>query len=193
VQAKRGRPRNVETQKAILAASYELLLEQGFEAVTVEKIADRAKVSKATIYKWWPNKAAVVMDGYMSAATAKLHVPNTGSVFEDILIHATSLARFLTSREGIIIKELVGEGQFDTSLAEEYQARYFRPRRLEARQMFERGIQCGELKPDIDIELSMDLIYGPIFYRLLVLGGTPDDAYMTQLVRSAFDGIRSIK
>ncbi len=72
VQVKRGRPRNVETQKAILTASYELLLEDGFETVTVDKIADRAKVSKATIYKWWPNKAAVVMDGFLSAAAARL-------------------------------------------------------------------------------------------------------------------------
>ncbi len=52
-------------KKAILSASYELLLESGFKAVTVDKIADRAKVSKATIYKWWPNKAAVVMDGFL--------------------------------------------------------------------------------------------------------------------------------
>lgn len=54
--AKRGRPRNMETQNAILAAAYELLLEHGFAAITVEKIAERAQVSKATIYKWWPNK-----------------------------------------------------------------------------------------------------------------------------------------
>ena len=72
VQGKRGRPRNIETQKAILSASYELLLESGFKAVTVDKIADRAKVSKATIYKWWPNKAAVVMDGFLSLCCCQI-------------------------------------------------------------------------------------------------------------------------
>ena len=96
--AKRGRPRNMETQNAILTASYELLLEHGFGTVTIEKIAERAQVSKATIYKWWPNKGAVIMDGYMSAATARLPVPDTGSVLEDIRIHASNLVRFLTSR-----------------------------------------------------------------------------------------------
>ncbi|ALL24627.1 TetR/AcrR family transcriptional regulator [Bacillus tropicus] len=189
MQSKRGRPRNIETQKAILSASYELLLESGFKAVTVDKIAERAKVSKATIYKWWPNKAAVVMDGFLSAA-ARLPVPDTGSALNDILIHATSLANFLISREGTIINELVGEGQFDSKLAEEYRVRYFQPRRLQAKQLLEKGIKRGELKENLDIELSIDLIYGPIFYRLLVTGEKLDDSYVHDLVINAFEGIR---
>lgn len=189
VQGKRGRPRNIETQKAILSASYELLLESGFKAVTVDKIADRAKVSKATIYKWWPNKAAVIMDGFLSAA-ARLPVPDTGSALTDILTHATSLASFLISREGTIITELVGEGQFDSKLAEEYRARYFQPRRLQAKQLLEKGIKRGELKENLDVDLSIDLIYGPIFYRLLVTGEKLDDSYVHDLVINAFEGIR---
>jgi AcrR family transcriptional regulator len=69
VQSKRGRPRDEGTHKAILSAAYDLLLENGFDAVTVDKIAERAKVSKATIYKWWSNKAAVIMDSFLSTAT----------------------------------------------------------------------------------------------------------------------------
>lgn len=191
MQSKRGRPRNVETQNSILSASYELLLENGFAAVTIEKIADRAKVSKATIYKWWPNKAAVVMDGFLSAAAARLPVPDTGSTFHDILVHATNLARFLVSREGRIITELLGEGQHDAGLAEAYRTRYFQPRRLEAKRLLERGLQRGELKPNLDLDASLDLIYGPIFYRLLVTGDKLDDSYVQHLVTSAFEGIRS--
>ena len=189
---KRGRPRNVESQKSILSASYDLLLENGFQAVTVDKIADRAQVSKATIYKWWPNKAAVVMDGFLYAATARLPVPDTGSTFQDIQIHAANLTRFLTSREGIIITELLGEGQFDSGLAEACRARFFRPRRLEARGILEKGVQRGELKKNLDIDICIDLIYGPIFYRLLVTGDTLDEPYVQQLVNNAFEGIRSI-
>ncbi|AGK53668.1 TetR/AcrR family transcriptional regulator [Bacillus sp. 1NLA3E] len=191
MNAKRGRPRNVETQKSILSASYDLLLENGFGTVTVEKIAERARVSKATIYKWWPNKAAVVMDGFLSAAAARLPVPDTGSVFNDILIHATSLAQFLTSREGKIIKELIGEGQFDSGLAKAYRTRYFHPRRLEARHLMERGVQRGELRGNLDLDLSIDLIYGPIFYRLLVIGENLDDVYVENLVKYSFTGINS--
>ncbi|WP_410768504.1 TetR/AcrR family transcriptional regulator [Fontibacillus sp. BL9] len=187
--AKRGRPRNVETQKSILSASYDLLLEKGFGAVTVEKIAERAGVSKATIYKWWPNKAAVVMDGFLSSAAERMPVPDTGSALNDIVIHATNLVRFLTSREGNIIMELIGEGQFDSGLAEAYQTRFFHPRRLEARQLIERGIQLGELRGNLDIELCIDLIYGPIFYRLLILSNEMDDAYVENLVKYAFAGL----
>lgn len=191
MNGKRGRPRNVEAQKSILSASYELLLENGFQAVTVDKIAERAQVSKATIYKWWPNKAAVVMDGFLHAATARLPVPDTGSAFNDILIHATNLAGFLISREGTIITELLGEGQFDSGLAEAYRTRFFRPRRLEARSLLEKGVQRRELKKDLDIGICIDLIYGPIFYRLLVTGEPIDDSYVRHLVESAFEGIRS--
>lgn len=191
MQGKRGRPRNLETQNSILTASYDLLLENGFGAVTVEKIADRAKVSKATIYKWWPNKAAVVMDGFLSAATARLPVPDTGSVFQDMLEHATNMARFMTSREGSIFLEIIGEGQTDSALAEAYRTRYIQPRRLEVRGIMDRGAKRGELKNNLDIALCTDLVYGPIFYRLLVTGDLVDDKYVQQLVDRVFEGMRS--
>ncbi|WP_379127479.1 TetR/AcrR family transcriptional regulator [Paenibacillus sp. sgz500958] len=191
MNAKRGRPRNIETQKTILKASYDLLLENGFGAVTVEKIAERAGVSKATIYKWWPNKAAVVMDGFLSAASARLPVPDTGSIFNDILIHATNLAQFLVSREGKIITEIIGEGQLDTGLADTYRTRYFQPRRLEARQLLEQGIQRGELNSKLDVGVCIDLIYGPIFYRLILTGETIDDSYVKELIQYAFQGLRA--
>ncbi len=191
MEKKRGRPRNAETEKSILAASYDLLLENGFGAVTVEKIAERAKVSKATIYKWWPNKAAVVMDSFLSAAMSRLPVPDTGSVINDIIIQVTNLARFLISREGRVINELIAEGQFDVKLAEEYRARYFNPRRLESRRILERGVNRGELRKDLDIELSIDLIYGPLFYRLLVTGDKLDESFIEVLIKYAFEGINA--
>lgn len=83
------------------------------------------------------------MDGYLSAASARLPVPDTGSVKEDIMIHATNLAVFLRSREGKVITELIGEGQFDAGLAEAYRARFFAPRRQEAHLLLERGVKRG--------------------------------------------------
>lgn len=191
MNGKRGRPRNLEAQKSILSASYDLLLENGFQALTVDKIAKYAQVSKATIYKWWPNKAAVVMDGFLYAASERLPVPDTGSAYNDILTHATNLTIFLTSREGTIITQLLGEGQFDSGLADAYRARYFHPRRLEAKSLLAKGIQRGELKKSIDIDICIDLIYGPIFYRLLVTGEPLDESYVRQLILNAFEGIRS--
>ena len=187
---KRGRPRNIETQHSILRASYDLLFEYGFAAVTVEKIAERAGVSKATIYKWWPNKAAVVIDGYLSAASERLPVPDTGNVFTDLLIHATNLTRFLVSDEGKIITQLIGEGQFDAGLAETYQSRYFQPRRNETRHIIERGVQRKELRSDVSTSLCIDLIYGPIFYRLILTGEPLNDHFVSEIVKMAFQGIQ---
>jgi len=191
LEKKKGRPRNAEAEKAILAAAYDLLLESGFGAVTVEKIAEQAKVSKATIYKWWPNKAAVVMDSFMSAALSRLPVPDTGSVRNDIAIQVTNLAKFLTSREGKVINELIAEGQSDPKLAEEYRSRYFSPRRLESHRILERGVHRGELKQDLDIELTIDLIYGPLFYRLLITGEKLDETFIESLINYAFEGIKA--
>ncbi|WP_339313006.1 TetR/AcrR family transcriptional regulator [Paenibacillus sp. FSL M7-0896] len=191
MEKKRGRPRNTEAKNAILNASYELLLETGFGAVTVERIAERAQVSKATIYKWWPNKAAVVMDGYLYAANARLPIPDTGSAKEDILIHAGTLAQFLTSREGKVITELIGEGQSDAGLAEAYRSRYFGPRREEARKLFERGIAQGELKQGLDIGSCIDLVYGPIFYRLLLTGGELSEDSVRALVLLALQALEA--
>ena len=184
-----GRPRSEETKKAILTASYELLLENGFNAVTVEGIAERAGVSKATIYKWWSNKAAVVLDGFFAATESMLQVPDTGSTREDLFLQVNSLAAFITSSKGKVITQLIAEGQFDKNIAEEYRIRYFNPRRLISRNIIERGIQRGELKKDIDVELSIDLIFAPLFYRLLITGGTVDSAYVKSLISCALMGL----
>lgn len=184
-----GRPRSEETKKAILTASYELLLEKGFIAVTVEGIAERAGVSKATIYKWWPNKAAVVLDGYFAATESMLLVPDTGSTREDLFIQVNNLASFITSSKGKVITELIAEGQFDKNIADEYRIRYFNPRRLISRNIIERGILRGELKKDLDLELSIDMIFAPLFYRLLITGETVDSAFVNSLISYALMGL----
>lgn len=191
MEKKVGRPRSEETKKAILTASYELLLENGFNTITVEGIAERAGVSKATIYKWWPNKAAVVLDGFFAATESMLHVPDTGSVSEDLFIQVNNLAAFITSPKGKVITELIAAGQFDANIAEEYRVRYFNPRRLISQHILERGMQRGELKNDLDMELSIDLIFAPLFYRLLITGETVDSAFVKSLISHALTGMKA--
>ncbi|ALB47940.1 TetR/AcrR family transcriptional regulator [Clostridium beijerinckii] len=192
MEKKLGRPRSEKTKNAILSAAYDLLLESGFGSVTIEKIAEKAGVSKATIYKWWSNKAAVVMDAFFDAAVVRLPVPDTGSTMDDIIIQVNNLANFLTSREGKVINEIIAEGQSDQKLAETYRTVYFKPRRLDSRYILERGISRGELKEDLDIELVMDLVFGPLFYRLLITGDIVDENFIRNMVTCAFNGITKI-
>jgi AcrR family transcriptional regulator len=184
-----GRPRSEETKKAILTASYELLLENGFNTITVEGIAERAGVSKATIYKWWPNKAAVVLDGFFDAAETILQIPDTGSVKEDLFLQVNNLATFITSPKGKVIREFIAEGQFNTNVAEEYRNRYFNPRRLISRNILERGISRGELKKDLDVELCIDLIFAPLFYRLLITGDMINSDFIKELISYNLKGM----
>lgn len=187
---KLGRPRSEKTKTDILTASYNLLIENGFGAVTVEKIAERAEVSKATIYKWWTNKADVVMDGFLNATKVKLPIPNTGSTIDDMFIQVNNFVKFLMSREGNVITEIIAEGQFDPKLADVYRKAYFKPRRSISKQILERGISRGELRKDLDIELTIDLIWGPVFYRLLITGEKLDDTFVTKLINYVLEGIK---
>jgi hypothetical protein len=120
----------------------------------------------------------------------RLPIPNTGSTINDMIIQVNNLAKFIISREGKAINEIVAEGQFDQKLAETYRTIYFKPRRLDSRYILERGISRGELKEDLDIELVMDLIFGPLFYRLLITGDMVDEAFIKNIINYAFEGIK---
>lgn len=187
---KLGRPRSEKTKSDILNASYELLIENGFAGITVEKIAERANVSKATIYKWWANKAAVVMDGFLNATNVELPIPNTGSTVEDMFIQVDNFVKFLTTRKGNVITEIIAEGQYDPKLADIYRNAYFTPRRNISKQILERGISRGELRTDLNVEVIIDLIWGPVFYRLLITGEVIDSAFVKELINYAFEGIK---
>ncbi len=186
---KLGRPRSEETKKAILNAAYELLSEHGFNAVTIEGIAARAGVSKATIYKWWPGKAAVVLDGYFEATQLVMQVPDTGFVREDLVIQVYNLASFITGDQGKMITELIGAGQFDSNIAEEYRTRFFLPRRALSKKILERGINRGELKDDFDLELGIDILFAPLFYRLMITKEPLDSEYIKDLVDKVLKGL----
>lgn len=189
--AEKGRPRSEKTEKSILSAAYKLLMENGFQSVTVESIAKEAGVSKATIYKWWPNKAAVVADSFFAASQEHFHTPNTGSVEEDLLQQLGSLNSFLSTDKGRVITELIAQGQFDPDVASAYRTRYFMPRRLEAGEILQRGVERGELKEDLDIDLSIDLIFAPLFYRMLVTGDEVDSDFVEHVVFSALTGLKA--
>ncbi|MDF2938551.1 MAG: transcriptional regulator [Paenibacillaceae bacterium] len=189
MEKKIGRPRSLTTQKAILAAAYQLLTEQGFKSVTVDGISEKAGVSKATIYKWWPNKAAVVMEAFFEASEAVLTVPDTGSVRQDLFLQVKQLAAFLTGGDGQYMREFIAEGQSDAKLAEEYRSRYFNPRRLISKRILEQGIARGELRPDLDPELTIDLLFAPLFYRLLITGEPVDSRYIETWIGYSLEGL----
>ena len=184
-----GRPRSERARRAILQAANELLESEGFAAVTVEAIAERARVSKATIYRWWPNRAAVVMDGFLSIVSSEVPFPHTGRAREDIRIHMRRLAEAFGGKMGRTVAALIAEGQADPELAEALRSRWLSVRRVEVRDILELGIERGELRDDIDLEVAVDVLYGPIYYRMLVGHARLDEAFADVLADHIFAGL----
>jgi AcrR family transcriptional regulator len=157
--------------------------------VTVEAIAERAGVSKATVYRWWPNRAAVVMDGFLSIVSSQVPFPHTGRAREDIRIHMRRLAEAFSGKIGSTVAALIAEGQSDPELAEALRSRWLSVRREEARDILELGIERGELRDDIDPEVAVDVLYGPIYYRLLVGHAPLDNDFADALADHVFAGL----
>lgn len=186
-----GRPRSEAAHRAILQAANDLLNEDGFAALTIEAIAAKAGVSKATIYRWWSSKAAVVMDGFLAATAPNIPFSDTGSVKEDFRTQMHTVVNLFASQTGRTIAALIAQGQVDEELAVAFRERYLAARRTEAKQILKRGIACGELQPDIDLDVVLDALYGPLYYRLLVGHASLDVDFVNKLVDLVMKAISS--
>jgi AcrR family transcriptional regulator len=154
-----------------LDASLEVLDQMGIRAVTVEEIARRAGVSKATIYRWWPNKAAVIMDAFLAATSPRMPFRDTGSTRQDLVRQMRSVIRlFNTPSVGRPFIGLITESAHDPELAHALRQRFISARRAAAHELLTKGVQRGELREDLDIDVTIDALYGALYYRLLVSG-----------------------
>jgi AcrR family transcriptional regulator len=160
-----GRPRDECARQRILDAALTLLDELGFAAATVDAIAVRAGVGKATVYRWWPNKAAVVIEAFREAVIPELPFPDTGSIEDDIRLQMRKFNRLLTGRRGRTLAAIVAAAQSDADVAAALWNNWFGLRRAEAKAALLRKPQWP---PHADPELLLDLLYGPMYYRLLL-------------------------
>src|ERR1700692_1463636 len=143
----RGRPRSARAYEAVLKAAAGLLLERGLDAVSMDAVAARAGVSKATIYRWWPTKESLALDAlYTEWAAAPSQTRDTGSLRGDLLSMLRPWARLAGSRPyGRVVAALLTEAQTDPVFAAEYRQRFLEPRREQVREIFRRAIERGEL------------------------------------------------
>jgi AcrR family transcriptional regulator len=177
-----GRPRNPDTHAAILAAVAALLGEGGYPAVSIEAVASRAGVGKQTIYRWWPGKAQLVLEHLIDLA-AQMPAPDTGDMVTDlrIFLRATCQA-WIAGGTGAVVAALMAEAQVDSGFGRLFYEQLIGHRRAALRAVLQRGLGRGQLAPGRDLDLLLDLIYGPMWYRLL-LGHAPlDDDFIEQLL-----------
>ena len=184
-----GRPRSTESEQAILTAAWTLLQTHSLRKLSIEAIAREAGVGKTTIYRWWPSKAAVVVDAFMAQVDACLPFPKTETVAESISLQMQQVIRIMSGDVGRIVAQIIAEGQCDSEALESFCDRFLNPRRSAARQMILQGIESGEFVSDLDPDLAMDLLYGPIYYRLLVQHLPLDNAFAAAFPQQAIASI----
>lgn len=188
-----GRPRSEATHRAILDAAADLLEREPYARITVERIAQEARVGKQSIYRWWRAKADVLLEAYTERALKQLPpVERSGDALQDL---ASLLARFFAAARvpavGRTIRGLIAEAQHDAEFRAKFQATFVSTRRGMMRDVLAAGIASGQLRPDLDVEVTLDLVYGAFWYRLL--SGTAeaiDDAFAAAIVAALAPALR---
>jgi AcrR family transcriptional regulator len=183
-----GRPRSTTADEAILDAAVELFAERGFEGLSVEEVATRAGVSKATIYRRYPSKVDLVVAAGSCLTTEEIAFPDTGNLRDDLVALARALIKaFNNSAAGRVLPVMVFERRRYPALDEGYQ-RFLAGRKARTRKMLRRAIDRGELPPNTDVEVMSSMLVGPIFHRLLVTHEPLNDSFVEALVDALVRG-----
>jgi AcrR family transcriptional regulator len=185
-----GRPRSEAARVAILRSTLKLLGENGFSDLSIEGVAAHANVGKATVYRWWPNKAALITDAFASSTGRKLHFPDTGSVYTDMNRQMRQVVKIFRSRRGRILSAILAAGQSDRDVIAAFRERFMKPRRQEAYATLERGIQRGELRSGLDMDLVLDSLYGPIYMRFMIRHDKLTADFADRLCQLVLAGVR---
>ena len=160
--------------------------------MSMDAVAERAGVSKATIYRWWPSKELLALDALATEwqVTAPEATRDTGSLRGDLLARLRPWLRQLRDKPyGRVVAGLVAAAQADAEFSELYLERFVRPRRDAMRPILLRAIDRGEIPANIDLEVALDLIYGPIYHRMLHGHAPLDERFARNVVDTIIAGI----
>ena len=161
--------RSEASRLSILDATLRLLddEETTVKSLSIEAIAKEAGVGKTTIYRWWPSKAAVVIDAFMENHLLHTPVREDVPVREALAIHLRSLISQYVGKPGLLVSQILAESQYDAEVRAMFRERFFDDRYWTIVRLVERGIESGELSPDVDPRILSEMIYAPVYHRLL--------------------------
>ena len=168
-----GRPRSPQAHAAIVRAALELALEGGLRGLSIEAIAARAGVGKATIYRRWSTKEQILAEAVTVIAAPPAAAPDTGSARGDFQATSAAAVRRMAPGAFSALPRLLADAADDDELLEVLDAVLLRPRLALVAEILRRGIARGELRADLDVELTAEMLLGPSVFRLLRSGGDP--------------------
>ena len=170
----RGRPRSEQAHQAILDAGLALTREVGYDAVSIEGIAARAGVGKTTVYRRWPSKELLIVDA-ITGIMRTIVLPDTGAVEDDVLaLMRGTMTMYADPATGPLLSGLVAAMARSEPVATAVRAGFVKTWRDVMKTVLRRAVERGELRDDLDPELALDLLAGPLFYRYLLIGRAID-------------------
>ncbi|HUA63715.1 MAG TPA: TetR/AcrR family transcriptional regulator [Verrucomicrobiae bacterium] len=184
-----GRPRDEAARERIRSAAVELLEEVGFANVTCDAIAQRSGASKATIYRWWPDKTAVVIDAFVKTITPELPLRETDTLEEYVRVHLRQFAKGVSGRNGRLLAAIIAAAQNDPQVEAAFLSHWIKPRRAISRKALQRFKNEGLLPERFDIEQVLDAMYGPLHFLLMVRHGSLSAAYAESLAALLVHGL----
>jgi AcrR family transcriptional regulator len=190
--ARGGRPRSERAHQAILTAARQILIEKGFAEMRLEHVAARAGVGKATIYRRWASKEALVQELLTELAAPHIGVPDLGTTRDELLAAVINPMRAVSETDfGPVIRALLSNIASDPSIGDPFRATVVEARRVEITRLVQRGIARGDLRADADAGVATELLVGPVYFRLM-FGGVLDLAFAERVVDSVMRGFAAL-
>ena len=186
--------RSEASRKAVLQAALDLLSDtppgpMSLQKLSIEGIARQAGVSKMTIYRWWPNKAALVIDSFLENHIARTPIPAEGRAVDALRAHLIALTEVYSGPEGRLIAQLLAECQSDPATLETFKERFWQGRVDAVTALIERAKEEGDLRDDVDTNAIANLLYAPVYFRLLMQTGDLDAETTRKYVDAALAGV----
>ncbi len=177
---KLGRPRSDTARAAILAAAMKMLKSQPLDQVTIKAIAALAGVGRQTVYRWWPRRGDIILEAVQEIGRTEIPLPETGSFNEDLTQFLSETFQWADKLSDALVL-LIVDAQSDREFAAKLRTEFIDRRRAVLAAMIERGKRDGQVSPSTDTELVLDLVYGPLWYRLLNRHAPLDRSFAAQL------------
>jgi AcrR family transcriptional regulator len=177
-----GRPRSEACRLAVLAAAYDVLTREGLAGFTIERVAAAASVGRTTIYRWWPSRGALAVECLLEAVQKQYRAGASGDVTEDLKAHMRQVVEIMRGEAGRVVASIIAEGQRDPGTLAAFEAGFLRPRRRDLEKILALGLERGQLRHDLDIDMTIDLLIGGMLRHLLSTGGLADARLAERIV-----------
>ncbi|WP_415941637.1 TetR-like C-terminal domain-containing protein [Streptomyces sp. 067-1] len=182
--------RAADRTDAIMRSTLELARENGFARLSIEAVAARSGVGKHTVYRRWPSRGLLFLDSVLSLNTGGLDHPDTGDVVADLRTVMTKAADLLGRPPwGPLYRDLIGEAQHDPKVAAALNQRFIEPQTANTLARLRAARDQGQIAPDFDLDLAMEILSGPLYFRLLITQEPITPAYIDRVLEAVFAGM----